>query len=86
MAATTAIRHNPDMERLHRQLVERGKAHKVALVAVMRKLAVLANLLVGEDSERAVDTPRRTVRIRRRPVDQMEVANGERAEKSLSRG
>lgn len=86
MAATTAIRHNPDIEHLHRQLVERGKAHKVALVAVKRRLVVLANLLVGKDREWAVDAPRRTVRLRRWPVDEMDVAKGEKAENSLLKG
>ena len=49
MAATTAIRHNSDMNRLYQRLVEKGKPHKVALVAVMRKMIILANVLLRDD-------------------------------------
>ena len=49
MAAMTAIRHNSDMNRLYQSLVEKGKPHKVALVAVMRKMIILANVLLRDD-------------------------------------
>ena len=58
MAALTAIRHNPDMKRLHQRLRERGKPGKVALAAVMRKLVILANVLLREDRLWKPEPPR----------------------------
>ncbi len=49
MAALSAIRCNPDLAAKYRQLVECGKPPKVALVAVMRKLLLLANVLLRDD-------------------------------------
>lgn len=49
MASLSAIRHNPDFRRKHGELVARGKAGKVALVAIMRKLLVLANALLAQN-------------------------------------
>jgi len=40
---------NADLKAFYEQLRSRGKAAKVALVAVMRKLAILANTLIAED-------------------------------------
>ena len=54
MAALSAIRCNPDLAAKYRQLVEGGKPPKVALVAVMRKLLLLANVLLRDDRP---DTP-----------------------------
>ena len=51
MAAVSAITHNPDLARKYREPRERGKPPKVALVAVMRKLVVLANALLAQDRE-----------------------------------
>jgi transposase len=45
-AAVVAIRHCPPMKDFYRRLKERGKATKVGLIAVARKLLVLANALV----------------------------------------
>ena len=45
----SALRWNPDFAEVNRRLRERGKPGKVALVAVMRKLIVLANTLVRQD-------------------------------------
>lgn len=45
-AAVVAIRHCPEMRAFYATLKARGKASKVALVAVARKLLVLANALV----------------------------------------
>ena len=56
MAALSAKSHNPQMIALYQRLRERGKHHKVALVAVMRKLIVTANALLRDRrtwSERA---------------------------------
>jgi transposase len=49
MAAVTAIRCNPDLKAFNGRLRAAGKAAKVALTAVMRKLVVLANTLIRED-------------------------------------
>jgi transposase len=43
MAALAASRHNPVLRPLYLPLLERGKAKKLALTALMRKLIVLAN-------------------------------------------
>jgi transposase len=45
-AAVSAIRHCPEMKAFYARLKARGKLTKVALVAVARKLLVLANALV----------------------------------------
>lgn len=49
MAALAATRCNPELKAFYRRLRANGKAAKLALTAVMRKLAVLANTLVRED-------------------------------------
>ena len=41
LAALSAIRYNEEMKRFYQSLRNRGKAGKVALVAVMRKLLLL---------------------------------------------
>src|ERR1700722_14172397 len=46
MPALVATRFNPDLKAKYRQLVEAGKPAKVALIASMRKLIVLANVLL----------------------------------------
>lgn len=43
LAALSAIRHNEELGQFYRRLQNRGKAGKVALVAVMRKLLLLLN-------------------------------------------
>ena len=48
-AALTATRRNPDLVRFYKRLIEDGKKPKVALIAVMRKLVVLANTLLKEN-------------------------------------
>lgn len=45
-AAVVAIRHCPLMKEVYVRLKQRGKASKVALIAVARKLLVLANALI----------------------------------------
>ena len=49
MAATTAIRYNRDMKQVYDRLTGQGKKHKVAVTAVMRKMIVLANVLLRDD-------------------------------------
>ena len=60
MAAVSAARCNPDLRRKYHDLVGRGKPPKVALVAVMRKLPLLANSLLRQNrlwTPRAGDEP-----------------------------
>ena len=49
MPALAAIRYNPDLRAKYCQLVAEGKPRKVAVVAVMRKLLLLANALLEQD-------------------------------------
>jgi len=46
-ALPAAFRWNPALKALYRRLIERGKAHTVALVACARKLLVFANTVVA---------------------------------------
>jgi len=45
MAATSAIRCNPVIKSFYQQLTGRGKPHKVALVACMRKILAILNAM-----------------------------------------
>ena len=49
MAAVSAMRKNPEFQQLYERLKARGKPGKLALAAVMRKLVVLANVLIQND-------------------------------------
>lgn len=49
MPALVATRFNAQLSRVYKNLREHGKNAKVALVAVMRKLLILANTLIGEN-------------------------------------
>lgn len=49
MAALSAARYNPDLARFAERLKKAGKPNKVVLVAVMRKLIVLANTLITKN-------------------------------------
>jgi transposase len=51
MPALVAIRHNPDLKAQYDRMKAAGKPTKVALIAIMRKLLILANRLVKEDRE-----------------------------------
>ena len=46
MATLSATRHNPVVRAFYQRLLAQGKAHKVALVACMRKLLTILNALV----------------------------------------
>jgi transposase len=48
MAAITAVRCNPVISRTYASLRERGKKHKVALVACMRKLLTILTAMVRD--------------------------------------
>ncbi|MEH3108160.1 MAG: transposase [Sphingomonas fennica] len=49
MAALSAARYNPALNDLRTRLREKGKPAKLALIAVARKLLVLANTLVAQN-------------------------------------
>ena len=49
MPAVAAIRCNPDLGAKYRALRDAGMPAKVAITAVMRKLVILANVLVQQD-------------------------------------
>lgn len=49
MPALVAMRFNPDLKAKYQQLREAGKPAKVAIVALMRKLVEIANVLVKAD-------------------------------------
>ncbi len=48
MPALVAIRFNADMKAKYEALVAAGKPPKVAITAIMRKLAILANVLLRQ--------------------------------------
>lgn len=48
MPALVAARFNPDLRAKYQALIAAGKPAKVALVAIMRKLIILANALLRE--------------------------------------
>ena len=48
MAAMTASSNNPILTTFYNKLVERGKPKKVAIIAVARKLVVLANRIAAD--------------------------------------
>ncbi|MDC1249454.1 IS110 family transposase [Planktomarina sp.] len=49
MPALVAARHNPDLKAKYTAFVAAGKPKKVALSALMRKLIILANILIKQD-------------------------------------
>ena len=49
LCALSASRCNATMKALYTRLTAAGKPHKVALVAVARKLIILANTLISQD-------------------------------------
>lgn len=51
MAAVSAARYNPRLKPLYRRLRAAGKPAKVALIAVARKLLVIANALMRDKTE-----------------------------------
>ena len=50
MAAVVASRHNPLIKAFYERLIRAGKAKKVALVACMRKLLVIINTMLKNDT------------------------------------
>jgi transposase len=51
MAAVTAARHNPRLKPLYVRLRAAGKPAKVALIAVARKLLIIANAILRDQTE-----------------------------------
>ena len=51
MAAVTAARHNPRLKPLYTRLRAAGKPAKVALIAVARKLLIIANAILRDQTE-----------------------------------
>jgi len=51
MAAVSATRYNPTMKAFYGRLRDDGKLFKVAITAVMRKLIILVNALIGQNRE-----------------------------------
>lgn len=51
MAAVTAIRHNPRITPLYRRLRQAGKPAKLALIAVARKLLIIANAIMRDKTD-----------------------------------
>jgi transposase len=49
MAALSASRCNPDLKSFYQRLLATGKAKKLALIAVARKLVILANTIVSQN-------------------------------------
>lgn len=49
MAAVSASRCNPELKRFYQRLRDAGKPAKLALIAVARKLVVMANALISEN-------------------------------------
>ena len=49
LAALSAARFNPGMKAFHDRLIASGKSAKAALIAVARKLVVLANTLIAQN-------------------------------------
>ena len=50
MAATTAVRSNPVIRSFYQRLKSRGKPHKVAMVACMRKMLTILNAMVRQST------------------------------------
>ena len=57
MPALVAIRFNPELKAKYDQLKAAGKASKVAITAIMRKLVLLANALIRDDRKWAPTLP-----------------------------
>ena len=49
MAALAAARANPALRGFRHRMRGKGKPHRVVLTAVLRKLVILANVLVRDD-------------------------------------
>lgn len=59
LAAVTAARFNPDLKLMYERLVAKGKPFKLAIVAIARKLVILANVLIQENRPWTPQAPKR---------------------------
>jgi len=59
LAALSATRFNADMKAFYQRLRDKGKPPKVALIAIARKLVILANTLLNEDRTWQLHAPKR---------------------------
>jgi transposase len=50
MPTLTAIRHNPPLQAFYRRLIGRGRPAKVAITACMRKLLVILNAILRDQT------------------------------------
>ena len=57
MPALVACRFNPDLKAKYIQLIAAGKPPKVAIVAIMRKLLILANALIKDSRKWTPNAP-----------------------------
>jgi transposase len=57
MPAINAIRANPELKAKYQAMIKAGKPAKVAIVAIMRKLLILANALIRDQRKWAPATP-----------------------------
>lgn len=55
MGALVACKHQPKMKSFYESLIQAGKAKKVAIVAVMRRMIVILNAMVQSNSHFVVD-------------------------------
>jgi transposase len=51
MSATVAATHNPEIAAVYQRLIAKGKQHKVAIVACMRKLITILNAMVRDGKQ-----------------------------------
>jgi transposase len=58
LAAVTAARANADMRAFYQRKIADGKPAKVAIIAVARKLVVLANTLITQDRTWELHAPK----------------------------
>jgi transposase len=58
LAALSAARFSPAMKAVYERLIDNGKSAKLALIAIARKLAVLANTLVAANRNWELDAPK----------------------------
>lgn len=55
MSALVATRYNQTMEVFYKRLLSKGKSKKVALVAVMRKMIIILNVMVKNNADFKLD-------------------------------
>jgi transposase len=55
MPALVAIQHNPQLKEKYEALCRAGKLKKVAIVAIMRKIVIIANALVRDNRKWTLD-------------------------------